>query len=113
LPREIRKLLEDIHLAASDILDFTRGKSADDFSADRQLQSAIYFQFMIIGEAMSKLRQEDEQAYDAVSDNFRIVGFRNLIAHGYFNLQSNLTWQTIHERLPTLIKEIEGLQRGR
>ena len=49
------KLLEDIRDAAAFIQEAVRGKTIDDYRADRILRQAIERNFEIIGEAMKRL----------------------------------------------------------
>lgn len=50
---EAKKLLTDIRDAADSVAQFAAGKTLADFSGDKLLRSAIYFQFVVIGEALT------------------------------------------------------------
>ncbi|MCC6579298.1 MAG: hypothetical protein IT440_02570 [Phycisphaeraceae bacterium] len=50
---EIGKLLLDMREATDAIHDFVAGKSLTDFTHDALLRSAIYFQFVIVGESLA------------------------------------------------------------
>ena len=47
------------------------------------LRAAVERQFEIIGEALAQLRKLDQAACDKVSDASRIIAFRNILIHGY------------------------------
>ena len=53
---EVMKLLVDVRDAADAIVAFTDGKQLADMTGDPMLRSALYYQFVIIGEALSQLR---------------------------------------------------------
>jgi uncharacterized protein with HEPN domain len=55
MPHDAQKLLVDIRTACDEIIQFTKGKSFDDFKKDRLLQLAPERQFEIIGEAIFRL----------------------------------------------------------
>ncbi|MFN0303739.1 MAG: HepT-like ribonuclease domain-containing protein [Burkholderiales bacterium] len=55
------KLLDDIRDAAAFIRDAARGKTLDDYRADRILRQAIERNFEIIGETMKRLAQHDPE----------------------------------------------------
>lgn len=106
---ESRKLLEDMREAADAIAAFTSGKSLMDLSGDALLRSGIYFQLIIIGEALSQLRARDEDTVERISEYWRIIGFRNQIVHGYAKIDDEITWRIVQDKLPILRAELEGL----
>jgi len=55
MPLEPKKYLYDIQQAASRIVDFTSGKTLDDYRGNAMLRSAVERQFEIIGEALAQL----------------------------------------------------------
>ena len=69
----------------------------------------MYYQFTIIGEALTQMRRIDGAVFDGITESSRIVGFRNQIVHGYQKLQDNVTWQIIQDKLPLLEQEIRAL----
>lgn len=112
MPPEIRKLLADIREAATAIAEFSTGREMADLAADKLLRSAIYYQFVIIGEAISQLRQLDETVVEKISEYWRIIGFRNQIIHGYAKIDDEITWRIILDKLPILQREVEVLLKS-
>jgi|SRR5882757_1891314 len=70
------KLLEDIR-------DVTADKSLDQFRLDRILRQAIERNFEIIGEAIKRLAQLDQETATEIGDYRQIIAFRNVLIHGY------------------------------
>ena len=81
-PRSL-KLLDDIRDAAEFILDQTRDRSFDDYASMRILSAAVERHFIIIGEAFSRLSRTDPDAATFIEDYPQIIGFRNVVVHGY------------------------------
>jgi len=106
---EVKKYLTDMADAANEITSFCAGRSESDFTSDKQLRSAVYFQFVIVGEALSQLRKLDESIFDQISEAPRIVAFRNQVIHGYQVIRDAVTWQIIQEKLPILLAELKEL----
>ena len=69
----------------------------------------MYYQFVIIGEALSQLRKIDEPTFNRISEAPRIIGFRNQIIHGYQVIRDAVTWQIIQDKLPILCAELATL----
>jgi uncharacterized protein with HEPN domain len=72
-----KKLLFDMREAAHAIAEFTRSRAMDDLCGDDILRSAVYYQFIIIGEALSKLRQRDPSTATVWSTMKRLSGSLN------------------------------------
>ena len=73
-----RKYLWDATEAAQRILRFTSGKTFADYSQDELLRAAIERHFIILGEALSRLRQVDAETANQLPDLARTVALRNL-----------------------------------
>jgi uncharacterized protein with HEPN domain len=106
------KLLEDIRDAAAFIREVTRGKTLDDYRRDRLLRQAIERNFEIVGEAMNRLALHDPETAGCISKHRQIVGFRNVLTHGYDLIDHRLVWSTIEEEVPVLLTEVEALLGG-
>lgn len=98
-----RKLLQDICSAGGLIEQFARGKSRDDYGKDALLRSGIERQLLIVGEAMSRLVQEDPLLAAGFGDVKRIVAFRNILVHAYFQVNDDIVWDVVQQYLPSLI----------
>jgi uncharacterized protein with HEPN domain len=106
---ESKKYLFDIKQAAGLLTDFTRGKSFADFQGDPMLRSAVERQFEIIGEALTKLAKVDQETATLVSEHRRIIAFRNILIHGYAQIDDRLVRGVLDSKLPTLSQEVKKL----
>lgn len=109
MSRQQRKRLFDMLDAARAIGTYAAGRTPDDFFSDRAFRDAVYFNFLIIGEALAALLREEKPFAASISEARRIVAFRNQIAHGYGDLNHAVTWQIVTEKLPVLVRELESL----
>lgn len=106
---ETRALLWNIQDSARAIVNFTSGKTRADYLTDRLLRSAVERQFEIIGEAMTRLAQRDSATAARISDFRRIIGFRNVLIHGYDAIDDETTWRIVVGKLPVLLLEVDTL----
>ena len=106
MPPEAKKLLFDMQEASHLLGEFIAGKTLADMRQNKLLRAGVYYQFTIIGEALSQLRDFDADIADRISESPRIIGFRNQVVHGYGKIVDEVTWKIIQEKLPILIEEL-------
>jgi uncharacterized protein with HEPN domain len=106
---ELKKHLADALLAAERIGSFTRDKDLAVYHNDDLLRSAVERQFLIIGEAMVRIRGVDLAVLERISESRRIIRFRNILVHGYDVVSHEVVWDVIRNDLPVLRAELEAL----
>jgi uncharacterized protein with HEPN domain len=103
------KLLEDIRDAAQFIKEAAQGLTVGDYRGDRRLRNAVERNFEIIGEAMKRLAQMDQETADRIGDFRQIIAFRNVLIHGYDLVDHALVWSVIENQVPALLKDVGAL----
>jgi uncharacterized protein with HEPN domain len=106
---EAKKFLYDIQQAAAKLIHFSAGKDYSDYAADPLLRSAVERQFEIIGEALRCLAKEDPATASRIADYRQVVAFRNILIHGYAQVDDGIVWDILTSKLPPLIKDVESL----
>jgi uncharacterized protein with HEPN domain len=105
--------LEQMAFAAGEALEFLAGMEKADFLRDRKTQQAVFMSLLIIGEAASRIMDNFPEFVLANRDvpwrNMR--GMRNRMAHGYFQTDMDLVFDTAVLALPGLVSKIEAIQR--
>ncbi|MBX6964882.1 DUF86 domain-containing protein [Alcaligenes faecalis] len=100
--------LEHMQQAATDACGFIEGLTKEDFLGDKRTQQAVIMSLIIIGEAATKVMDgyiEFAQAHGQVPwRNMR--GMRNRIAHGYFDVNLDVVWDTVQTALPELLQQL-------
>ena len=89
--------------------EFTAGKQFADYATDNMLSAAVEREFEIIGEALGQLAKLDAGLAAGISGHRAIVAFRNILIHGYAEVDDRLVWDVVETKLPILIREIEAL----
>ena len=106
---EVKKYLYDIAAASEHITAFTAGKTFADYEGDAMLRAAVERQFEIIGEALGQLARFDEAIAARITDYRRIIAFRNILVHGYAQVDDRLVWDIVETSLPPLRREVAAL----
>lgn len=109
-PRErLRDMLEAI---AAIERHLHRGKAA--FEQDELLQGWFVRNLQIIGEAARAL-PEEVRALAPEIEWPKIVGMRNVLVHGYFDIDAEIVWQAasrdalaLRPRIEQLLQRLEG-----
>jgi len=107
--RDARAYLWDAQAAVDRILEFTRGRSLDDYLADAMLRAAVERQFEILGEALTQLRRVAPAIAQRIPDLGEIVDFRNLLIHGYATVDHGTVWRTVEDDLALLHNQLGAL----
>jgi uncharacterized protein with HEPN domain len=101
-PRRAPKRLRDAHSACDELLQFTAGRSLDYYRNDRALRLVVERLFEIIGEALNKASDDDPSLVEIIPDMREIIGMRNQLIHGYWDIQDEVVWDTVNVDIPKL-----------
>jgi uncharacterized protein with HEPN domain len=101
--------LFDILEAATLIEEATAGKSFGDYDADPILRSAVERQFQIIGEAIGRVARHDPDTANQFEDYPAIIALRNVLVHGYDQVDNARMWGIIQRHLPRLKRKVKEL----
>ena len=100
--------LVDMLQAAREAVEFSNGLSFAEFEQNRMVQLAILKAMEIVGEAASHVGADAREAYSEIPWP-EIVGMRNRLVHGYFNVNLKRVWETVQQDIPRLIFRLEQL----
>lgn len=89
-----RERLEHILAAIDRITRYTSGKSYDDLVSDDMMYYAVVKNIEIIGEAANMLTQDFQQSHPDTPWKM-VIGMRNHLAHGYFDINTDLVFDVI------------------
>ena len=102
MKRDRSAFLWDIQQACSAISSFVSGATLERYASELLLQSAVERQLQNIGEALSQLSRLDPVLVARVPRQRQLIGFRNVLVHGYAGLNNAEVWRVLHENLPEL-----------
>jgi uncharacterized protein with HEPN domain len=106
---EIKAWLYDILNAINEIESFfsDQPKEFVAYQNDLKTRRAVERNIEIIGEAMSRILQSNENI--ELTNSRKIVDTRNRIIHGYDIVSDDIIWGIVINHLPILKTEIEEL----
>ena len=106
--------LDHMQQAATDACSFVEELGKADFLEDKRTQQAVIMSLVIIGEAATKVMD----SYAEFTEEYAQVpwrsmrGMRNRIAHGYFDINLDVVWETVQTALPDLLKQLPAVRRA-
>lgn len=105
--------LDHILEATQQACSYIEGMSKQVFLADLRTQQATILNIVVIGEAATRLLQH----YPAFLERHPQVpwrsmkGMRNRIAHGYFDIDTDVVWETVKNALPDLLRQLPAIRK--
>lgn len=99
--------------AATDACGFVQGLDRRDFLEDKRTQRAVIMSLIIIGEAATKLMDGYAEFIETHPEvPWRSMrNMRNRMAHGYFDIDLDVVWETVHRWLPELLERLPAAHR--
>ena len=90
--------------AIADAQSFTESMAQLDFEQDKRTQQAVVMSLIVLGEAATKVMDKHPEfaAQHAEIPWHNMRGMRNRIAHGYFDIDLVVVWDTLQTAYPTL-----------
>ena len=87
IKRSSRALLLDADQSAAAIGKYIEDLNAESYSTDGRTHDAVRLNLIVIGEELNRLHQVSPELADRIPKLRRIVDFRNLLVHGYSEVQ--------------------------
>ena len=100
--------LLDMLVAARKAVTFTEKLTYAQFMQSDLHQNAVLKVLEIVGEGASRVSEGARKVYPEISWS-HIIGFRNRIVHGYFEIDFAIVWIIVQEDLPPFITQLELL----
>jgi uncharacterized protein with HEPN domain len=109
MARDLSAYLQDVLEACKSIEDVMSGVSLEEYRGKRSVRSAVEREFIIIGEALRRVRALDERLFSSISNSRAIVDFRNLLAHDYGAVDDDAVFGLVYSDLIVLKAEVSEL----
>lgn len=100
--------LEDIIDAMEKVEMFTVGLTYDQFETDLKTNFAVVRAIEIIGEATKRLPMTTRDQYPNIPWK-DMAGMRDVIIHGYDNVNLRIVWDVVKQDIPQIKPQIEQI----
>ncbi len=91
---------------------YVEGMSKSEFLGDKRTQQAVILNLMLIGEIAAGLLRDHASFLDEHPESpwREMRGMRNRIAHGYYEIDLDVVWETVQAALPNLLVSLAPLR---
>lgn len=103
--------LEKIQGRCLDIQSFIDGVSLEEFLDDKCIENAVAMSLIAMGEIVTAIHHKYPEflaQHKQIPWKY-MCGMRNIIAHGYFELDFEVIYKTASESIPQLLSQINEL----
>jgi uncharacterized protein with HEPN domain len=94
--------------AANEAVSFVEGRCREDLDTDRKLILSLVRLLEIIGEAARGISQEFRDSHKNLPWK-NMIGMRDRLIHGYFDVNLDVVWKTVTGDLPDLIAQLRKI----
>ena len=106
--RTDRGPLRDMRDYAREALETFQTASADALENDRTVDWALRYLVLTVGEAATRVSPELRAAHPEIPWR-KMVGMRNLLTHGYDEVERERLYDTVAVHLPKLIDQLNAI----
>ena len=108
MPKDDRVRFGHMLDAAKQAAEFCQGRSRNELDTNSMLSLSLVRLLEIIGEAARAVSADGRAAHTAIPWK-KIIGMRDRVVHGYFDINLDVVWETVTHDLPSLIAALESL----
>lgn len=103
-----RNRLQHMVDEAHRVQKFVSGKTKQAFLDDVATQYAVIHALQIVGEAASRITKETQEKYSQIAWR-GMIGLRNVVVHGYTDVEPERIWDTVQTDVPVLIEQLQSI----
>jgi uncharacterized protein with HEPN domain len=105
MKRDDSVYLNHILDSISQLEEYTKGLTKEEFLSTRLVQDGTIRQIEIVGEAIKNVSENLKEMYPDIPWK-EIAGMRDKLIHNYFGVDIDAVWDAVKKDIPTLKEEI-------
>lgn len=110
MPRDYKVFLDDVLEAIANISQFVGAMTRQEFEVDKKTVHAVVRNLEVVGEAVKGVPAGVRVRYPQVPWQ-RIAGLRDILIHHYFEIEVDIVWDIVQNKLPELKIQVEAILR--
>lgn len=97
-----------------EIISANTPKDKSVFVSDPNAQDATLMRLQDIGEQLSRIRDQFPEYFEANQDDswHKFIGVRNIISHGYREIDFDIIWDILETKLPAFSNHIRKIAKN-
>ena len=108
--RDIQLFIADMLEAIEKVHRYVSGLDLERFLKDDLVIDAVVRNLEVIGEAAKHLPSNLRERYTGI-DWRRVIGFRNIVIHEYFDVDARIVWTIATQQLQALKEVLQAMLR--
>jgi uncharacterized protein with HEPN domain len=108
MQRDDRIYIRHILDAARKALHFIANRSRKELDNNEMLAISLVHLLEIVGEAANVVSDDFRKQYPHIPWR-KMIGLRNRLIHGYFDINLDIVWDTVLKDLPPLVADLEKI----
>lgn len=108
MSRVFKLYLEDILECCANVRDYTAEMDFEMFSTDKKTIDAVVRNLEIIGEAVKNLPDDIRRSKPDIEWK-KIARFRDIIVHHYFNVDLEVIWDILENRIEEIQQAVQEI----
>ena len=89
---------------------FVSGRKRSDLQTDQMLLFAVVRAIEVLGEAANRVSEDVRLANTDIPWK-AIVGMRNRLIHAYFDIDTDMVWETVRVEIPAVLPHLQALTK--
>lgn len=106
MSREWQSFLDDMLQSIQRVRKYVSGLEQSDLVGNQMIYDAVLRNLEIIGEAAKRIPPDARQRMPGI-EWAKIAGMRDWLAHGYFNVNADIVWDVVQNKLSELERAIQ------
>ena len=108
MSRNFQLYLMDIVNACEKVLRYTDGMTFEQFVADDRTFDAVVRNLQVIGEAVKNISADIRDQNPEIEWR-KMAGLRDILAHTYFQIENEIIWDIVQNKIQPLQQNINQL----